>query len=188
MAHGFSLHADTAVHGNDREGLERLARYGARGPVAECRLRHLHDDWYEYTTKRGASFRVTAEGLVRRLVALTPPAKLHLTTFHGVFAPNAKLRRVVVKRREEPAPAPPTTPAVKVKRPRLDWATLHRRTFGTDVLRCPCGGRRTVTAVHLTQEAAERRLAALRRRATGPKVFPLQSPTGPPQLALALGM
>ena len=32
---GFSLHADTAVHGHDRQGLERLCRYGARGPVAE---------------------------------------------------------------------------------------------------------------------------------------------------------
>ena len=31
VAHGFSLHAGTAVHGNDRQGLERLCRYGARG-------------------------------------------------------------------------------------------------------------------------------------------------------------
>ncbi|MCU0698368.1 MAG: transposase [Myxococcaceae bacterium] len=32
---GFSLHADTSVHGHDRQGLERLCRYGSRGPVAE---------------------------------------------------------------------------------------------------------------------------------------------------------
>ena len=38
IAEGFSLHADTAVHGNDREGLERLYRYGSGGPIAECRL------------------------------------------------------------------------------------------------------------------------------------------------------
>jgi hypothetical protein len=37
---GFSLHADTAVSANDREGLLRLCRYGARGPVAESRLSH----------------------------------------------------------------------------------------------------------------------------------------------------
>ena len=49
VAHGFSLHADTAVHGNDRQGLERLARYGARGPVAESRLRRLEDGRYEYS-------------------------------------------------------------------------------------------------------------------------------------------
>jgi hypothetical protein len=29
---GFSLHAGTWVHGNDRQGLERLVRYGARNP------------------------------------------------------------------------------------------------------------------------------------------------------------
>ena len=49
----------------------------------------------------------------------------------------------------------------KPPRPRLDWATLHTRTFGTDVLRCPCGGRRTVRSLHLTRKAAEERLAAL---------------------------
>jgi hypothetical protein len=32
---GFSLHADTAVHGHDRQGLERLCRSGVRGAVAD---------------------------------------------------------------------------------------------------------------------------------------------------------
>ncbi len=39
VAMGLSLHADTWVHGNDRAGLLRLCRYGARGPVAESRLK-----------------------------------------------------------------------------------------------------------------------------------------------------
>ncbi|MCC6333520.1 MAG: transposase [Myxococcales bacterium] len=51
VAHGFSLHADTAVHGNDRQGLERLCRYAARGPIAECRLTRLDDGRYQYTPK-----------------------------------------------------------------------------------------------------------------------------------------
>jgi hypothetical protein len=49
-----------------------------------------------------------------------------------------------------PAPTGPRAvapPKKKTKR-RLDWATLHQRTFGTDVLRCPCGGRRTIRALH----------------------------------------
>jgi hypothetical protein len=66
VAQGFSLHADTAMHGNDRQGLERLARYGARGPVAECRLRRKSDGRYEYTPKKGVAFTLTAEALVRR--------------------------------------------------------------------------------------------------------------------------
>ncbi len=86
------MHADTAVHGHDRQGLERLCRYGARGPVAEARLRRLEDGRYEYSPKKGSTFTLTAEALVRRLVALVPPPKLHLTSFHGSYAPNSRLR------------------------------------------------------------------------------------------------
>jgi hypothetical protein len=35
---GFSLHAGVAIHENDREGLERLARYCARPALAVARL------------------------------------------------------------------------------------------------------------------------------------------------------
>jgi hypothetical protein len=52
---GFSLHADTAVTANDREGLLRLARYGARGPVAESRLSRREDGRYAYETKKGVT-------------------------------------------------------------------------------------------------------------------------------------
>ena len=102
---GFSLHADTAVHANDRDGLGRLCRYGARGPVSESRLEKLDDGRYRYTPKKGVAFTVTAAALVKRLVALLPPPHRHLTSFHGVFAPNARLRPVVMTR-----PAPPEPP------------------------------------------------------------------------------
>ena len=183
VAHGFSLHADTAVHGHDRQGLERLARYGARGPLAESRLRRLEDGRYEYTPKRGEAFVVTAEALVKRLVALTPPARKHLTSFHGVYGPNARLRPVVMQSPAEDAAPPPApkTKATKPKRPRLDWATLHRRTFGTDVLRCPCGGRRTVRRLHLGRKQAEARLAELGHPLPSRRLPP---ETAPPQLVL----
>ena len=35
---GYSLHADRFIDANDRDGLERLARYGARSPIANSRL------------------------------------------------------------------------------------------------------------------------------------------------------
>ena len=34
----YSLHADRLIDVNDRDGLERLARYGARSPIANSRL------------------------------------------------------------------------------------------------------------------------------------------------------
>ena len=79
-----------------------------------------------------------------------------------------------------PASAPPR-PAPARPRPRIDWATLHRRTFGTDVLRCPCGGRRSVTALHSTRKAAEERLTEL---GLPPRSLLLPQPTTPPQLHL----
>ncbi len=48
---GFSLHADTAVHSNDRDGLKRLCRYGAGGPLSDCRLSRLEDGRYQYVPK-----------------------------------------------------------------------------------------------------------------------------------------
>ena len=180
---GFSLHADTAVHANDRDGLGRLCRYGARGPVSESRLEKLDDGRYRYTPKKGVAFTVTAAALVKRLVALLPPPNRHLTSFHGVFAPNARLRPVVMTRPAPPepprAPSPPSRPPSR--RPRIDWATLHRRSFGTDVLRCPCGGRRAVTALHSTRKAAEERLAEL---GLPPRSLLLPPQTAPPQLHL----
>lgn len=185
---GFSLHADTAVHGHDRQGLERLCRYGARGSVAASRLRRLDDGRYEYSPKKGSRFTLTAAALVRRLVALLPPARLHLTSFHGAYAPNASLRPLVTQPAPQPpahAPSSPPTqaPAPKPKRPRLDWAQLHQRTFGTDVLRCPCGGRRTIRRLHSTRKQAEARLTEL-GVALPSRVLP--PATAPPQLLLAM--
>ena len=40
---GYSLHAGTAVHKNDRQGLEQLARYCLRPPLAQGRLEEAPD-------------------------------------------------------------------------------------------------------------------------------------------------
>ncbi|MBI3181417.1 MAG: transposase [Myxococcales bacterium] len=81
---GFSLHAGTHVHAADREGLARLVRYGARGPVAESQLSRREDGKYAYQTKKGGVLVLSAETLVKRLLWLIPPARLHLTNFHGL--------------------------------------------------------------------------------------------------------
>jgi ribosomal protein S27E len=192
VVEGFSLHADTWVHGHDRQGLERLCRYGSRPPLALERLCRREDGQYEYHTRRGQALVLTAEQLVKRLVALLPPKGVHLTRHHGVFAPNAKLRPQVVRAAQlEPSPpaAAPGTGAGCVKegtpprRPRLDWASLQRRTFDADVWRCPCGGRRRVLAVITSRRTAEEVLAnlgLLPRRASPPQA------QSPPQLALPL--
>jgi hypothetical protein len=94
-----------------------------------------------------------------------------------------RLRPVVMQSPAEDAAPPPagTTKATKPKRPRLDWATLHRRTFGTDVLRYPCGGRRTVRRLNLGRKQAEARLAELGHPLPS-RLLPPE--TAPPQLVL----
>ena len=174
---GFSLHANTSVHANDREGLTRLCRYGSRGPLAQQRLSRREDGRYEYRTKKGPVLVLTAAALVRRLVALLPPRGTHLTCFHGVFAPNAALRPLVT-RKPAAAPSSPvlrtSPPPARPPRPRIDWASLLRRTFGVDIWTCHCGGKRKVLAVITSREFSSRFGATTQRttRRTASSVAP----------------
>lgn len=165
--------------------------YGARGAVAQSRLRRLEDGRYEYRPKRGVGVVLTAVALLLRLLALVPPRGLHLTRYSGVFAPNAALRSVIAL----PRPAPPPPPLLlgtcaplaegprPLRRPRLDWAAVQARTFGNDALRCPCGGRRAVVAVVTNPATAEEVLRNLGLLTPRPLLPPSQ---GPPQLSLGL--
>jgi hypothetical protein len=197
---GFSLHADTHLHQNDRLSLERLCRYGARGPLAQDRLSRRDDGKLEYRLSKplpgGATTLVlTPVQLLKRLVAVMAKPRIHLTRFFGVFAPAASARAQVVPGRHEGAPpqatpASPATPAAQLPLdlapnplpplpPRLDWAALLRRTWGFDVFDCPCGGRRRVLAFVTSPKVARDILGP-------PSPRPRLQPTGPPQLSLGL--
>ena len=78
---------------------------------------------------------------MERLAALVPRPRLHLIRFHGVLAPNAKLRSQIV-----PAPAERVTETstedahAQGETPRMSWARLLKRVFDIDVEHCPnCG-------------------------------------------------
>ena len=74
--------------------------------------------------------------LMQRLAALVPRPRLHLIRFHGVLAPNAKLRARVVPQ-GPPAPAQTATEAadaagceaqtVQARPHRISWARLLKR-------------------------------------------------------------
>ena len=77
---GFSLDAQVAVHEHDRAGLERLAQYVLRSPLAAPRLSPTEDDRLRYRMKRtfsdGTSEVVlTRHELLARLCALVPPPR-----------------------------------------------------------------------------------------------------------------
>jgi hypothetical protein len=75
---GFFLHCNTHLHANDREGLERLCRYGARGALALERFEPTEDGRIAYRKKRplpdGTTHLLfTGMELLRRLSSLVPP-------------------------------------------------------------------------------------------------------------------
>ena len=100
---GFSLHANVRTHANDRLGLERLLRYGARPAFAHQRLRLTDDGRVHYRFRRpspsGATYWVGSPvEFLSRLSTLIPPRRQHTVRYHGVFAPNSKLRPLIVPR------------------------------------------------------------------------------------------
>ena len=75
---------------------------------------------------------------MQRLAALVPRPRLHLIRFHGVLAPNAKLRAMVVPQEPEPAaqavqPAECETKCAHHRPARLSWTKLLKRVFSCDV-------------------------------------------------------
>ena len=141
-----------ALIANDR------VQVNAAGQV-ELKLKTL---WRDGTTHQVMS----PLEFMQRLAALVPRPRLHLIRFHGVLAPNAKLRAKVVPRPcEEPAQgaaSPEDAEAAQGRPMRLGWAKLLKRVFNLDLEHCPnCGGELKVIAAILERPAIEKILTHL---------------------------
>ena len=172
---GFSLHAGRFVHASDRDGLERLCRYGLRAPFSQERLSLAEDGRVIYRLARpwpdsAGVTQLVLEGteLLARLAALVPAPYLNMIRYHSVFASRSKWRSRLpapAERRvggEEPAAPssapssggaetgtpPPTAPSPPpCRRLRIPWAVLLARVLYLDALLCvKCGGKRKVLA------------------------------------------
>ena len=189
---GFSLHADVGIAAGDRARLERVCRYGLRPPVAHERIEVLPSGNLAYRMKRtgpdGATHRVMSPPeFLSALASLVPPPRVHLTRYHGLFAPHARARRTVrdasntaVIAAEQPAhpvDSPSTdrpllstssdVPSPKCGRPdrlayRLPWAELLKKVFAIDILVCDrCGDRRRIVAAITQPDVADAILRCL---------------------------
>jgi hypothetical protein len=72
-----------------------------------------------------------------------------MLTYHGVLAPAASWRDLVVPAPAAPEPSPDAEPKRPLlsKRKRLSWAELLKRVLAIDVLVCPrCNGPRKLIA------------------------------------------
>ncbi len=145
---GFSLHAAVRVDAHERKRLEQLCRYITRPALSEERIQldaagqvrlKLKTPWRDGTTH----VVMSPLEFMQRLAALVP-RRPHLIRFHGVLAPNARLRALVV-------PQGPLEPAVQAaggaqcepvqaRSQRIGWARLLERVFDIDMQHCPnCG-------------------------------------------------
>jgi hypothetical protein len=101
---------------------------------------------------------------LRRLAAIVPPPRAHLTGYHGVFAARSRLRQAVAPKPKEPAGSmsPSPSPKENDRTNRTPWARLLKRVFLIDLLTCDkCGGRREVRAFVSSPALARKALEAL---------------------------
>jgi hypothetical protein len=196
---GFSLHADVHLPAEDRRRLARICRYGLRPPLALGRLELLPSGDLAYRLKRpahdGATHRIMSPlEFVGALASLVPPPRVHLTRYHGVFAPHARDRGRItaavpipaefapeptVTAQESPStadtpPAPERTPHTSAYR--RSWAELLQRVFAIDIFRCDrCGSRRRIIAAITRPEVAQQILHHLRMDCPP---MPIRAPPG----------
>ena len=95
----------------------------------------LKSAWRDGTTH----IKMSPLEFMQRLAALVPRPRLHLIRFHGVLAPNARLRAAIV-------PGAAEKPSEHAEEhahasARMNWARLLKPVFGIDLEHCPqCGG------------------------------------------------
>jgi hypothetical protein len=147
---GFSLHAAVRVEAHDRKRLEQLCRYITRPALSDERVQinaagqvelKLKTPWRDGTTH----LVMSPLEFMQRLAVLVPRPRLHLIRFHGVLAPNAKLRPLVVpqgpaqtEQSTEPTAAAECEIETAQARPgRISWARLLKRAFDIDMQHCP---------------------------------------------------
>jgi hypothetical protein len=180
---GFSLHAAVRCGADDRKALEQQCRYITRPALANERVQcnaagqvvlKLKTPWRDGTTH----LVMSPLEFMQRLAALVPRPRLHLIRFHGVLAPNARLRAQVVPQGPEQGadaakPAGCAAECAHHHPVRLSWARLLKRVFDLDLEHCPnCGGELKFIAAILGQPVIEKILTHLGLQARAPPRAP----------------
>ena len=143
------------------------------------------------TPYRDGTTHIVLEPLdfMARLAALVPPPRLHLTRYHGVFAPHSSLRAAITPAQRGKGGKNTEEGADKSATPRhvaLSWAQRLKRVFGIEIETCArCHGRMKVIASIEDPAVIARILAHLDRTiGTQPERAPLAARAPPRQTAL----
>ena len=98
---GFSLHAGISCKSHERKKREHICRYISRPSLSEERLSVNAHGQVIYKLKKpyknGTTHIVLSPlDFLSRLSSLVPRPRVHLTRFHGVFAPHFKYRSLII--------------------------------------------------------------------------------------------
>jgi len=176
-------HAAVRCDADERQRLEQLCRTITRPALVNERVQinsagqvvlKLKTAWRDGTTH----IVMLPLEFMQRLAALVPRPRLHLIRFHGVLAPHAKLRALVVPNGPEQATGKSeltaTEPGCAHSRPaRIRWARLLKRVSQLDIEHWPnCGGQLKIIAAILESAVIERILTHLGLQARAPPRMP----------------
>ncbi len=130
-----------------------MLRYGLLPPFAKKRLSLILDGKVRLKLRKPyftgqTEIVLSPLDFLRRLVATIPPRRMNMVRFHGVFAPNAKVRKTLKLLLPE-QPALQEEESDQGDRPkaagscyRRPWHELLKRVFDLDILICgKCGGK-----------------------------------------------
>jgi len=190
-AHGFSLHAGVRCAMNQRKALEHLCRYITRPAIANERLALNSAGQVVLTLKmpyQDGTTHIVMSPLefMQRLATLVPRPRLNLirfasfrfakyllTPFHGVLAPNAKLRSKIIPG-EQKSKSSDADDESQISSPkRIGWARLLKRVFDIDMEYCPnCGGNMKIIAAILESSVITKILNHLGLSARAPSKAP----------------
>jgi hypothetical protein len=155
---GFSLNAAVFCQPYQRDRLERLCRYVTRPAICLDRLTVRVDGKIQYELKnpfRNGTTHIlfSPVDFLSKLALLVPRPRQNLVRYHGVFAPNAKIRKQIVPKNNKRLKkvedkggdikhkvAEEAASRNELVAP-LTWAQRLKRVFNLDITLCPsCGG------------------------------------------------
>ena len=158
---GFSLHGGISCKPHDRKKLEHICRYISRPSLSEERLSVNFQGQVVYKLKtayRNGTTHIILDPLdfLSRLSSLIPRPRVHLTRFHGVFAPHFKHRSLITPQPVFSDKKDKTSFKEQRKQKKsysMGWAKTLKRVFEIDIQTClKCGGQiKVISAIHNQQ-------------------------------------
>ena len=112
-----------------------------------------------------------------RLAALVPRPRVNLTRFHGVFAPNSRLRKQITPKPHCKPTAKTETRPPEQRQAAMTWAQRLKRVFNIDIETCQhCGGTVKVVACIEDPTVIKQILDHLSSKSIKPKPHPVRAP------------